>query len=283
MSVSTTFDLLLRGGRVIDPASGLDGIKDVAIRNGKVAAVQSDILPTSAREIMSVRAFGKARFLRSSDPTKHGEDDGKAHHGGSPTILGGSISGEALARRIRHGSLLFAYLTSPVNHILVAAKLLQPARSAGMELVRADANLGTQAERLLRWENGGMSDQPGFVWEWTDQEPVGDCPEVLAEVDLFAPEVIQSKLPTRFLIAGVAEGGGDEAQDRCVGGTGEAYARGQPQIRGVVPEADSTNLFGQRKVFGLDDDLALGHDFEVRKNVQAVGEDVEFSSEHLIA
>ena len=54
MSVSTTFDLLLRGGRVIDPTSGIDGIKDVAIRNGKVAAVQSDILPTSAREIMDV-------------------------------------------------------------------------------------------------------------------------------------------------------------------------------------------------------------------------------------
>ena len=30
MSVSTTFDLLLRGGRVIDPASGVDGFKDVA-------------------------------------------------------------------------------------------------------------------------------------------------------------------------------------------------------------------------------------------------------------
>src|SRR6266516_202126 len=54
MSVSTTFDLLLRGGRVIDPASGIDGIKDVAIRNGKVAAVQSDILPTSAREVIDV-------------------------------------------------------------------------------------------------------------------------------------------------------------------------------------------------------------------------------------
>jgi len=54
MSVSTTFDLLLRGGRVIDPASGIDGIKDVAIRNGKVAAVQSDILPTSAREVLDV-------------------------------------------------------------------------------------------------------------------------------------------------------------------------------------------------------------------------------------
>src|SRR6201988_1586609 len=54
MSVSTSFDLLLRGGRVIDPASGVDGVKDIAIRNGKIAAVQSDILPSSAREIVDV-------------------------------------------------------------------------------------------------------------------------------------------------------------------------------------------------------------------------------------
>src|SRR5258708_35194281 len=54
MSVSTTFDLLLRGGRVIDPASHVDGIKDVAIRNGRVAAVQADILPTSAKEVVDV-------------------------------------------------------------------------------------------------------------------------------------------------------------------------------------------------------------------------------------
>ena len=54
MSVATSFDLLLRGGRVIDPAAGVDGLKDVAIRNGKIAAVQPDILPTSAREAIDV-------------------------------------------------------------------------------------------------------------------------------------------------------------------------------------------------------------------------------------
>jgi dihydroorotase len=54
MSISATFDQLLRGGRVICPASGVDGIRDVAIRNGKIAAVQPDILPTSAREVVDV-------------------------------------------------------------------------------------------------------------------------------------------------------------------------------------------------------------------------------------
>src|SRR5215470_7686295 len=54
MSISASFDLLLRGGRVICPASGIDGVRDVAIRNGKIAAVQPDILPTSAREVVDV-------------------------------------------------------------------------------------------------------------------------------------------------------------------------------------------------------------------------------------
>jgi dihydroorotase len=54
MSTSATFDLLLRGGRVICPASGIDGLRDVAIRNGKIAAVQADILPSGAREVIDV-------------------------------------------------------------------------------------------------------------------------------------------------------------------------------------------------------------------------------------
>ncbi|RJF70838.1 amidohydrolase/deacetylase family metallohydrolase [Rhodopseudomonas palustris] len=54
MSVSASFDVLLRGGRVICPASGIDGAFDVAVRNGKIAAVQKDILPSSAKEVVDV-------------------------------------------------------------------------------------------------------------------------------------------------------------------------------------------------------------------------------------
>lgn len=54
MSISPSFDLLLPGGRVICPASGIDGVRDVAIRNGKIAAMQQDILPTSAKEVVDV-------------------------------------------------------------------------------------------------------------------------------------------------------------------------------------------------------------------------------------
>src|SRR5690242_8350131 len=54
MTESAAYDLLLRGGHVICPASGLDGIMDVAVRNGAIAAVQPDILPSSAREVVDV-------------------------------------------------------------------------------------------------------------------------------------------------------------------------------------------------------------------------------------
>ncbi|TIX53217.1 MAG: amidohydrolase/deacetylase family metallohydrolase, partial [Mesorhizobium sp.] len=37
------FDLLLKGGRLIDPASGLDAQRDLAIAGGRIAAIDSDI------------------------------------------------------------------------------------------------------------------------------------------------------------------------------------------------------------------------------------------------
>ena len=32
------FDLVIAGGRVIDPASGVDGIRDIGVRHGRIAA-----------------------------------------------------------------------------------------------------------------------------------------------------------------------------------------------------------------------------------------------------
>ncbi len=48
------FDLLLRGGHVIDPANQIDGPRDVAISKGKIAAVKGGINPTHARRVVDV-------------------------------------------------------------------------------------------------------------------------------------------------------------------------------------------------------------------------------------
>jgi dihydroorotase len=55
MPEATSYDLLLRGGHVICPASGLNGVMDVAVRDGVIAAVQPDILPTSAKAVIDLR------------------------------------------------------------------------------------------------------------------------------------------------------------------------------------------------------------------------------------
>ena len=38
-----TYDLLLKGGHVIDPFNGIDGIRDVALAGGRVAAVEAEL------------------------------------------------------------------------------------------------------------------------------------------------------------------------------------------------------------------------------------------------
>jgi dihydroorotase len=48
------YDLLLRGGHVIDPASGLDGPADVAIAEGKITAVGASLDAGQARRVVDV-------------------------------------------------------------------------------------------------------------------------------------------------------------------------------------------------------------------------------------
>ncbi len=48
------YDLLLKGGRVIDPRNGIDGIRDVAIKDGKIAAVAEGISPSQAKSVVDV-------------------------------------------------------------------------------------------------------------------------------------------------------------------------------------------------------------------------------------
>ncbi len=48
------YDLILKGGRVIDPSQNLDGISDVAFSDGKVAAVGPNLRPSPATEVRDV-------------------------------------------------------------------------------------------------------------------------------------------------------------------------------------------------------------------------------------
>ncbi len=48
---AATYDLLIKGGRVIDPSVGLDAIRDIAIAGGRIVSVEADIAGDAADTI----------------------------------------------------------------------------------------------------------------------------------------------------------------------------------------------------------------------------------------
>jgi dihydroorotase len=54
MTTEHQYDLLLKNGHTIDPLNNIDGKMDVAIANGKVAAVAADINPALAKKVVDV-------------------------------------------------------------------------------------------------------------------------------------------------------------------------------------------------------------------------------------
>jgi dihydroorotase len=53
----TQYDLLLQGGRVVDAKNKISAIRDVAIKDGKIAAVAEHIAPGSALKTVSVKGL----------------------------------------------------------------------------------------------------------------------------------------------------------------------------------------------------------------------------------
>jgi dihydroorotase len=51
------FDLLLQGGHVIDARNQVDGVRDVAIAGGRIAAVAESIAPARAAKVVDVRGL----------------------------------------------------------------------------------------------------------------------------------------------------------------------------------------------------------------------------------
>ena len=48
------FDLLLKGGHLIDPKNNVDAPSDLAIKDGKIAAVDASIPAESAQQVLDV-------------------------------------------------------------------------------------------------------------------------------------------------------------------------------------------------------------------------------------
>jgi dihydroorotase len=50
-ALAATYDLIIKGGRVIDPSAGLDAVRDVAIVGGKIVAVEANVAGDASETI----------------------------------------------------------------------------------------------------------------------------------------------------------------------------------------------------------------------------------------
>jgi dihydroorotase len=48
------YDLLVKGGKLVDPSTGLNGVHDIAIEQGKIARIESQLSPQEARRVIEV-------------------------------------------------------------------------------------------------------------------------------------------------------------------------------------------------------------------------------------
>jgi dihydroorotase len=52
ISSAQAYDLLLEGGRIIDPANDVDRVADLAIQDGNIAAIEEDIPASQAQQVV---------------------------------------------------------------------------------------------------------------------------------------------------------------------------------------------------------------------------------------
>ena len=54
-ALAATYDLIVKGGRVIDPSLGIDAVRDVAVAGGRIVAVEANIASEGAPDIIDAR------------------------------------------------------------------------------------------------------------------------------------------------------------------------------------------------------------------------------------
>ncbi|NKB22733.1 MAG: amidohydrolase/deacetylase family metallohydrolase [Alphaproteobacteria bacterium] len=79
------YDLVITGGRIIDPANNIDGLNDVAVTDGKIAAIAEN-LPTDTAE--TIDAAGKLVIPGMIDTHAHVYEHVSGRFGMNPDLVG---------------------------------------------------------------------------------------------------------------------------------------------------------------------------------------------------
>ena len=166
MSGGTAMDLIIKGGRVVDPVDGRDGAFDVLVSDGRIARVGRD-LPVNGAELFEVpKGWIVAPGL--IDIHVHLREPGQEH---KETIASGTMSAVA------GGFTAVACMpnTEPVNdHAGITQFILKKAAEAGLARVYpiGAVSLGSRGEQLAEL---GEQKAAGCVAFSDDGRPVASA------------------------------------------------------------------------------------------------------------
>ena len=200
----TRYDLLLRGGRVLDPRSGRDGRYDVAVHAGRIARIARRIDPGSARRVASVRGllvtpglvdihthvFAGSGAGRFADGTSSVNPDQHCPMQGVTTVVDAGTSGwrnfEALRRQVMDPSRtrVLAFL-----NIAGAGMSGKPAEedSTDMGWPAARALVAAHADRIVGIKVGHYT-RPG-EWPLRMAREMADSARLPVFVECHLPEI----------------------------------------------------------------------------------------------
>ena len=157
-------DLVIVGGRVVDPAAGVDGLRDVLVRQGQVAAVEQ---PAGLDGLLEAERIGAAGMIVAPglvDVHVHLREPGQTY---KETIA----TGTAAAAAGGFTSVVAMPNTFPVNDSVESLGwMLDGARGARVGLYAMPAaTAGSMGERLTDFEGLAKAGAVGFT---DDGKPV---------------------------------------------------------------------------------------------------------------
>jgi dihydroorotase len=173
------YDLLLKGGHVIDPANGIDAKMDVGIASGRIAAVEKDIPANQAGKVVDVSGFYVTPGLidihyhvgHGGAPLNWFAPDAASHEVLSPAAL---ASADPRAQLVPYGIPADLALQSGVTTIVDAG-------SAGADtfLQEKEEVIDHAKVRVLAFLNVVSDGMKGGLEQSVDQMDVKRCADTI--------------------------------------------------------------------------------------------------------
>ncbi len=124
LSAQPAFDLLLKGGHLIDPKNKINGASDVAIKDGKIAAIAESIPPAQARKTIQLNGLYVVPGLIDLHAHVFSGTQGKGLAGGDS-----SIHPDSFAQRVGVTTLVDAGSSSRQNFAEFRRTIVDKART----------------------------------------------------------------------------------------------------------------------------------------------------------